>query len=51
MEVVVVVLLEVGAVVVSLSSEYGFVDLNDDSLYIVVDLEVVSFISRNLMLL
>ena len=36
---------------VSLVLESDFVDANDDSFSIVVDLEVVSFISRNLMLL
>ena len=35
---------------VSLVLESDFVDANDDSFFIVVDLEVVSFISRNLML-
>ena len=42
--------MEVGADVVSLVLESDFVDANDDSFFIVVDLEVVSFISRNLML-
>ena len=36
---------------VSLVLESDFVDANDDSFFIVVDLEVVSFISRNLMML
>ena len=46
----VVLLVEVAAVVVSLVLESDFVDANDDSFFIVADVEVVSFISRNLML-
>ena len=43
--------LDVGTVVVSFVLESDFVDANDDSFSIVVELEVVSFISRNSVLL